>query len=197
MFFSRPWRRSYRGNRQSFRKLFLEGLETRALMAADTYMDPFGNQIGFIPAPPAIGGASGGSSSGNGYAGDGPQGFVPLDDTFKLHSRPSATKTVYLDFDGFTARGTPWNAGRGRDPIISPAYDLDGNGAAFTDRELRAVQPGALAPLKHSRGVRPRPQRAPNVESSQLHACPCPRLATLDHSRGVRVPSGLAWSFHA
>ena len=140
MFFSRPWRRSYRGNRQSFRKLFLEGLETRALMAADTYMDPFGNQIGFIPAPPAIGGASGGSSSGNGSAGDGPQGFVPLDDTFKLHSRPSATKTVYLDFDGFTARGTPWNAGRGRDPIISPAYDLDGNGAAFTDRELRAVQ---------------------------------------------------------
>ncbi|MCY3005919.1 MAG: cadherin domain-containing protein [Planctomycetota bacterium] len=63
-----------------------------------------------------------------------------MDDTFKLHSRPSATKTIYLDFDGFTARGTPWNAGRGRDPIISPAYDLDGNGAAFTDRELQAIQ---------------------------------------------------------
>ena len=151
MFFSRRWQRASRINRKSVRRLVLEGLEARALMAADTYTDPFGNLIGFIPKPPSVdgsgdagGGASdGGSASGgdgSGSGGDGPAGFIPLGDTFKLHSRPTATKTIYLDFDGFTARGTPWNSGRGRDPIISPAYDPDGNGAAFTDNELRNIQ---------------------------------------------------------
>jgi hypothetical protein len=120
-------------------------------MASDTYSDPFGNLIGFIPKPPAVddsgdsgsgvsGGNSGNGNSGNGGSGSGPAGFLPLSDTFKLHSRPTATKVIYLDFDGFTARGTPWNASRGRDPIISPPYDLDGNGDAFTDNELRAIQ---------------------------------------------------------
>lgn len=103
--------------------------------------------VGTIPLPPSMpfdewnepgtsNGASGGSSSGGG----GVTEFLPLADTFKLHSLPTATKTIYLDFDGFTATGTPWNSSRGRDPIISPAYDPDGNGAAFTDSELRAIQ---------------------------------------------------------
>ncbi|MFN5919185.1 MAG: zinc-dependent metalloprotease family protein, partial [Planctomycetota bacterium] len=120
-------------------------------MASDTYSDPFGNLIGFIPKPPAVDDSgdsgSGGVSNGNsgngnsgGGSGSGPAGFLPLSDTFKLHSRPTATKVIYLDFDGFTARGTPWNASRGRDPIISPPYDLDGNGDAFSDNELRAIQ---------------------------------------------------------
>lgn len=152
MFFSRNWRRSQRAGKKAFRLLVIEGLETRSLMAADTYTDPLGNLIGFIPKPPAIdrsgdggsevpsdGGPENGGSGGSG-SGSGPAGFLPLSDTFKLHSRPTATKTIYLDFDGFTARGTPWNAGRGRDPIISPAYDPDGNGAAFTDNELRNIQ---------------------------------------------------------
>ncbi|MFM8571652.1 MAG: putative Ig domain-containing protein, partial [Pirellula sp.] len=133
----------------SLRRLVLEGLELRTLMAADTYSDPFGNLIGFIPQPPSVSGSgsddpangsSGNGGSAGGGSGNGPSGLIPLGDTFKLHSRPSATKTIYLDFDGFTARGTPWNSGRGRDPIISPAYDPDGNGAAFTDNELRNIQ---------------------------------------------------------
>src|SRR5688572_12483492 len=33
----------------------------------------------------------------------------PLPDTFFLHSRPSATKTIYLDFTGDTTTGTAWN----------------------------------------------------------------------------------------
>lgn len=151
MFFSLSSGNSPRGKKNSFRRLVLEGLETRTLMAADTYMDPFGNQIGFIPLPPAISGPAndpgnpnsgnpGSGNSGSGNSGSGPQGFLPLSDTFRLHSRPTATKTIYLDFDGFTATGTPWNAGRGRDPIVSPAYDPDGNGAAFTDNELQAIQ---------------------------------------------------------
>lgn len=78
----------------------------------------------------------GGDNSGAGGSSD----RIPLQDTFKLHSRPTATKTIYLDFDGFTAIGTTWNASRGRDPIISPAYDPDRDGAAFSDNELRAIQ---------------------------------------------------------
>ena len=153
MFFSRRSGRSAKSrlNVNAFRRLVLEGLETRTLMASDTYSDPFGNLIGFIPKPPAVddsgNSGSGGVSNGNsgngnsgGGSGSGPAGFLPLSDTFKLHSRPTATKVIYLDFDGFTARGTPWNASRGRDPIISPPYDLDGNGDAFSDNELRAIQ---------------------------------------------------------
>jgi hypothetical protein len=132
-------RRSVQARRMRRRLLLVENLETRTLMAGDTFLDPFGNRIGFAqlapvsagqPAPPSSGSSSGGSI-GN---------AAPLSDTFKLHSRPTATKTIYLDFDGFEARGTIWNSARGRDPIISPPYDLDRNGPSFTDNELREIQ---------------------------------------------------------
>ncbi|MFC1759676.1 Ig-like domain-containing protein, partial [Planctomycetota bacterium] len=44
-------------------------------------------------------------------------------DTFKLHSKPGAAKTIYLDFDGHVTRGTPWNFSynNGRD-IDSPGF---------------------------------------------------------------------------
>ena len=34
---------------------------------------------------------------------------APLSETFKLHSRPSATKVIYLDFNGHTTSNTAWN----------------------------------------------------------------------------------------
>lgn len=34
----------------------------------------------------------------------------PLGNTFFLSSRPSATKTIYLDFNGHTTSGTQWNS---------------------------------------------------------------------------------------
>ncbi|MFO0011727.1 MAG: cadherin domain-containing protein [Planctomycetota bacterium] len=147
---SNRWTREIRARRSSDlrrmhrRRLLVEGLESRELMASDTFLDPFGNRIGFIPTPPAsleqnAPPANGAGGSGSGASGNAPAD-PPLSDTFKLHSRPSATKTIYLDFDGFTARGTPWNTSRGRDPIISPAYDPDRNGPDFTNNELRWIQ---------------------------------------------------------
>ncbi len=65
---------------------------------------------------------------------------APLADTFFLHSRPTATKTIYLDFDGNITRGTSWNSANNVATIISPAYDPDGNGAAFTNNELARIQ---------------------------------------------------------
>ena len=35
----------------------------------------------------------------------------PLDQTFLLHSRPTSTHVIYLDFDGTTVSGTAWNTG--------------------------------------------------------------------------------------
>lgn len=65
----------------------------------------------------------------------------PLDDTFRLHSRPGARRLIYLDFDGHLLSGTAWNASRsnGAD-IVCPQWDIDGNPAAFGDGERTAIQ---------------------------------------------------------
>lgn len=62
-----------------------------------------------------------------------------LDDTFRLHSNPSASKTIYLDFNGHTTTNTDWNTQYGMSTITSPAYSLDGS-AAFSDQELINIQ---------------------------------------------------------
>ncbi len=62
----------------------------------------------------------------------------PLSETFKLHSRPTATKVIYLDFDGHTTAGTLWNNSYGT--MITPAYDNDGNVAVFGNGELELIQ---------------------------------------------------------
>ncbi len=65
---------------------------------------------------------------------------VPLGDTFRLHSRPTASKTIFLDFDGATTIGTSWNRSYNVARIVSPAYDPDGNGPSFTNAELTRIQ---------------------------------------------------------
>lgn len=53
--------------------------------------------------------------------------------TFQLHSRPTATKVIYLDFDGAVTQNTPWN---GTNPTITTtAYDTDGNPTNFSASE--------------------------------------------------------------
>jgi PKD repeat protein len=54
-----------------------------------------------------------------------------LANAFLLHSKPGASKTLYLDFDGHSAQGTAWSAST----ISAPAYDLTGNPAVFDDTE--------------------------------------------------------------
>jgi PKD repeat protein len=65
----------------------------------------------------------------------------PLSQTFLLHSRPGATKKIYLDFNGHTTSGTNWNtsfaAGKS---IVTPPFDQNSNTAAFSDAELGAIQ---------------------------------------------------------
>jgi serralysin len=60
----------------------------------------------------------------------------PLADTFKLQSLNTASKRIYLDFDGHTTEGTQWvNGGK----IVTPAYSLD-DSPLFSDLELTNIQ---------------------------------------------------------
>ncbi len=65
---------------------------------------------------------------------------IPAAQTFFLHSRPGATRVIYLDFDGNTTTGTSWNSSIGGAAIVTPAYDTDGNPSAFSDLELSNIR---------------------------------------------------------
>jgi hypothetical protein len=59
---------------------------------------------------------SGGTSSGT----------LSVTDTFLLHSKPGASKVIYLDFDGHTTTGTIWNTNfAGGADIVTPPYSTD------------------------------------------------------------------------
>jgi hypothetical protein len=66
---------------------------------------------------------------------------VPLDETFRLHSNPTAGKKIYLDVDGATVADTVWN----QFPYNLPAgtyggWDPSADGESFNDAELAMVQ---------------------------------------------------------
>ena len=65
---------------------------------------------------------------------------VDLGRTFFLHSNPTATKTIYLDFNGHTTTGTTWNSNFGLATINTRAYDFDGNVNVFSSVELERIQ---------------------------------------------------------
>ena len=69
-----------------------------------------------------------------------PQALAPLANTFKLHSRPTAKRIIYLDFNGHVIHGTRWNTdyNGGRD-IIAPPWSLDAD-PAFSDTERTTIQ---------------------------------------------------------
>jgi PKD repeat protein len=67
--------------------------------------------------------------------------MVPLEQTFLLHSKPGATRIIYLDFDGHYMSGTAWNSGyNGGAAITCPPWDTDGNPSSFGDAERTAIQ---------------------------------------------------------
>lgn len=70
-----------------------------------------------------------------------PDGIAPLSQTFLLHSRPGATKLIYLDFDGYTLSGDAWTTNNnGGTNIVAPPWDTDGNPASFSSGEQTAIQ---------------------------------------------------------
>jgi PKD repeat protein len=69
-----------------------------------------------------------------------PGALYPPEQTFLLHSRPSSKRKIYLDFNGHTTTGSAWNSSYGIDPIIHPAFDLDGLPGTFNSTELNTIQ---------------------------------------------------------
>ena len=65
---------------------------------------------------------------------------VDLANTFRLHSSPTATKTIYLDFNGHETTRTNWNNKTGRATITTPAFSADADATAFSDAELERIQ---------------------------------------------------------
>ena len=68
-----------------------------------------------------------------------PAGAFPYDQTFLLHSRPGAQRTIYLDFDGQDISGTAWNGAGGIPSGFYPGMSIDAS-PAFTEAEKDVVQ---------------------------------------------------------
>jgi len=64
---------------------------------------------------------------------------VNLADTFRLHSNPTATKTIYLDFDGHITTDRAWTNPT-NPTLTTAAFSTDANTAAFSDAELERIQ---------------------------------------------------------
>ena len=65
----------------------------------------------------------------------------PTSQTFTLHSRPNASKQIFLDFDGAEVAGTGWNDGSAPMPAAAyTGYDSDGNVFAFSTAEHAWIQ---------------------------------------------------------
>lgn len=108
----------------------LNGAQLRVLLLQDTELevDRSGRLLYTDPAP-----------SLTAPAAALPSAIAPAD-AFVLHSRPGASRTIYLDFTGRTMSGNAWtlnyNAGAN---IVAPAFDTDGNPGVFGDGERSLI----------------------------------------------------------
>ncbi len=65
---------------------------------------------------------------------------APLEQTFRLHSKPGSQRTIYLDFNGQEVSNTVWNTSHGLPAGSHPAWTLDADKTTFTSAEREAVQ---------------------------------------------------------
>ncbi len=79
--------------------------------------------------PTAPAGSSGGAGEGE---------PITAAEAFSLHSKPGASKVIFIDVDGHVITGTAWNSGRA-DPLYAKAYDTDGDPNSFSAAELDAI----------------------------------------------------------
>lgn len=65
----------------------------------------------------------------------------PLPQTFLLHSKPGASKVIYLDFDGHTVSGAWWNSQYNAGAaFVQAPWDADGSPSTFSDAEKTTIQ---------------------------------------------------------
>ena len=63
---------------------------------------------------------------------------VPVSSPPVRHSRPGASKVIYLDFNGHNVTGTAWNSG-GLSTYRCVPYDSDGDPTTFSDAEQASI----------------------------------------------------------
>jgi hypothetical protein len=69
-----------------------------------------------------------------------PTATYPENQTFALHSLPSSTHTIYLDFNGADVSGTWWNDNQGMPARFYTGFTLDSDPSTFTSQELAYIQ---------------------------------------------------------
>ncbi|MCP5208135.1 MAG: tandem-95 repeat protein [Hahellaceae bacterium] len=65
-----------------------------------------------------------------------PPQAISINDAFSLHSKPGASRVIFLDVDGHTIEGTVWDGGT---PFVATPYDRDGNIYSFSQSELNDI----------------------------------------------------------
>jgi hypothetical protein len=75
---------------------------------------------------------------GNAAAASGPQG-ITAKNVLKLHSRPGAANTIFIDFDGAKISGKAWNKQAGTSSFKAKPYDTDDNPKSFSDSEVSSM----------------------------------------------------------
>jgi PKD repeat protein len=129
----------YRRSPDEFRAMLLNDRHLRVdrrgrLFVVDQMLPPAGARSTPAAAPVTIAGTGGAAAS----LLDG--SLQPLDQTFQLHSRPGARRTIYLNFKGATLTGTAWNDTTGVATINALPFDLDGLPYSFSTTELQRIQ---------------------------------------------------------
>ncbi len=64
--------------------------------------------------------------------------LAPLAETFALHSKPGAKRTIYLNFQGAQLTSTAWNGSGGT--LTALPFDIDGVPYTFSTTELQRIQ---------------------------------------------------------
>ncbi len=102
---------------------------------SDLRFSPDGKAFYFDPAPEAGDPADGGDTDGEPDTDPREGLIVPI-----FHSNPSASKKIFLDFDGHVVTGTSWNQFNNGNPIYAPAFSSDGNIFDFSSSELSRIE---------------------------------------------------------
>lgn len=87
-------------------------------------------QCAIVPTPAAAATPVGGPA----------RAVTDLVNTFRLSSLPSASKKIFLDFDGHVATNTIWQRSFGYPEIVTPSFSLDAAYDTFSDSELTLIQ---------------------------------------------------------
>ena len=80
--------------------------------------------------------ASGKSSGDRSAPGAAAKHGVSADSVLKLHSRPGAAYSIFIDFDGGRVENTAWNASSGAASLQAAPYDTDGKPDNFSAAEV-------------------------------------------------------------